>query len=226
MSFKIKDLPDEEKPREKAILQGVENLTIPELMAIIIKTGTKEESAKDLGVRLYNEIGCAEGLRNLRLASLTRLKGIGKTKAISLMAAVELGKRINVNNIISLKKIHETKDVYFYYGSSFLFEDQEKLLALFLNSKNEVLKEKIIFMGTANQSIVHPRDIFKEAILNNAIKIIIVHNHPSGNVSPSLEDKKFTQKLKEAGELLSIPLLDHIIIGKNTYFSFLEQNLL
>ena len=104
MSFKIKDLPDEEKPREKAILQGVENLTIPELMAIIIKTGTKEESAKDLGVRLYNEIGCAEGLRNLRLASLTRLKGIGKTKAISLMAAVELGKRINVNNIISLKK--------------------------------------------------------------------------------------------------------------------------
>ncbi len=226
MSFKIKDLPDEEKPREKAILQGVENLTIPELMAIIIKTGTKEESAKDLGVRLYNEIGCAEGLRNLRLASLTRLKGIGKTKAISLMAAVELGKRINVNNIISLKKIHETKDVYFYYGSSFLFEEQEKLLALFLNSKNEVLKEKIIFMGTANQSIVHPRDIFKEAILNNAIKIIIVHNHPSGNVTPSLEDKKFTQKLKEAGELLSIPLLDHIIIGKNTYFSFLEQNLL
>lgn len=226
MSFKIKDLPDEEKPREKAILQGVENLTIPELMAIIIKTGTKEESAKDLGVRLYNEIGCAEGLRNLRLANLTRLKGIGKTKAISLMAAVELGKRINVNNIISLKKIHETKDVYFYYGSSFLFEEQEKLLALFLNSKNEVLKEKIIFMGTANQSIVHPRDIFKEAILNNAIKIIIVHNHPSGNVSPSLEDKKFTQKLKEAGELLSIPLLDHIIIGKNTYFSFLEQNLL
>ena len=226
MSFKIKDLPDEEKPREKAILQGVENLTIPELIAIIIKTGTKEESAKDLGVRLYNEIGCAEGLRNLRLASLTRLKGIGKTKAISLMAAVELGKRINVNNIISLKKIHETKDVYFYYGSSFLFEEQEKLLALFLNSKNEVLKEKIIFMGTANQSIVHPRDIFKEAILNNAIKIIIVHNHPSGNVSPSLEDKKFTQKLKEAGELLSIPLLDHIIIGKNTYFSFLEQNLL
>ena len=226
MSFKIKDLPDEEKPREKAILQGVENLTIPELMAIIIKTGTKEESAKDLGVRLYNEIGCAEGLRNLRLASLTRLKGIGKTKAISLMAAVELGKRINGNNIISLKKIHETKDVYFYYGSSFLFEEQEKLLALFLNSKNEVLKEKIIFMGTANQSIVHPRDIFKEAILNNAIKIIIVHNHPSGNVSPSLEDKKFTQKLKEAGELLSIPLLDHIIIGKNTYFSFLEQNLL
>lgn len=226
MSFKIKDLPDEEKPREKAILQGVENLTIPELMAIIIKTGTKEESAKDLGVRLYNEIGCTEGLRNLRLASLTRLKGIGKTKAISLMAAVELGKRINVNNIISLKKIHETKDVYFYYGSSFLFEEQEKLLALFLNSKNEVLKEKIIFMGTANQSIVHPRDIFKEAILNNAIKIIIVHNHPSGNVSPSLEDKKFTQKLKEAGELLSIPLLDHIIIGKNTYFSFLEQNLL
>ena len=226
MSFKIKDLPDEEKPRKKAILQGVENLTIPELMAIIIKTGTKEESAKDLGVRLYNEIGCAEGLRNLRLASLTRLKGIGKTKAISLMAAVELGKRINVNNIISLKKIHETKDVYFYYGSSFLFEEQEKLLALFLNSKNEVLKEKIIFMGTANQSIVHPRDIFKEAILNNAIKIIIVHNHPSGNVSPSLEDKKFTQKLKEAGELLSIPLLDHIIIGKNTYFSFLEQNLL
>lgn len=226
MSFKIKELPEEEKPREKAILRGVENLTIPELIAIIIKTGSKEESAKDLGVRLYNELGCVEGLRNLRLSNLTRLKGIGKTKAISLMAAIELGKRINVNNIISLKKIHETKDVYFYYGSSFLFEEQEKLLALFLNSKNEVLKEKIIFMGTANQSIVHPRDIFKEAILNNAIKIIIVHNHPSGNVSPSLEDKKFTQKLKEAGELLSIPLLDHIIIGKNTYFSFLEQNLL
>ena len=179
-----------------------------------------------MGVRLYNELGCVEGLRNLRLSNLTRLKGIGKTKAISLMAAIELGKKINVNNITGLKKIHETKDVYFYYGSYFLFEEQEKLLALFLNSKNEVIKEKIIFMGTANQSIVHPRDIFKEAILNNAIKIIIVHNHPSGNVTPSLEDKKFTQKLKEAGELLSIPILDHIIIGNNTYFSFLEQNLL
>uniref|UniRef100_UPI003FF07249 RadC family protein n=1 Tax=Candidatus Ventrenecus sp. TaxID=3085654 RepID=UPI003FF07249 len=226
MSFKIKELPEEEKPREKAILRGVENLTIPELIAIIIKTGSKEESAKDLGVRLYNELGCVEGLRNLRLSNLTRLKGIGKTKAISLMAAIELGKKINVNNITGLKKIHETKDVYFYYGSYFLFEEQEKLLALFLNSKNEVIKEKIIFMGTANQSIVHPRDIFKEAILNNAIKIIIVHNHPSGNVTPSLEDKKFTQKLKEAGELLSIPILDHIIIGNNTYFSFLEQNLL
>ena len=224
MSFKIKELPEEEKPREKAILRGVENLTIPELIAIIIKTGSKEESAKDLGVRLYNELGCVEGLRNLRLSNLTRLKGIGKTKAISLMAAIELGKRINVNNITGLKKIHETKDVYFYYGSYFLFEEQEKLLALFLNSKNEVIKEKIIF--TANQSIVHPRDIFKEAILNNAIKIIIVHNHPSGNVTPSLEDKRFTQKLKEAGELLSIPILDHIIIGNNTYFSFLEQNLL
>ena len=95
MSFKIKELPEEEKPREKAILRGVENLTIPELIAIIIKTGSKEESAKDLGVRLYNELGCVEGLRNLRLSNLTRLKGIGKTKAISLMAAIELGKKIN-----------------------------------------------------------------------------------------------------------------------------------
>ncbi len=226
MSLKIKELPNEEKPREKAICHGVESLTIPELIAILIKTGTKEESAKDLSVRLYNEIGKTEGLKNLRLASLTRLKGIGTTKAISLMAAIELGRRLNEPIIWENKKIRETKDVYHYYKGYFYNEDQEKFLTLFLNSKNEVLKEKIIFMGTANQSIVHPRDIFKEAILNNAVKIIAIHNHPSGNVEPSKEDIKFTEKLKEAGELLSIPLIDHVIIGKNSYYSFLEQSLI
>lgn len=224
MSLKIKELPNEEKPREKAICYGVETLTIPELIAIIIKTGTKEESAKDLSVRLYNEVGHLDGLRNLRLTNLTRLKGIGKTKAISLMAAIELGSRLSEPIAFETKKITETADVYRYYRHYFYYEAQEKFLTLFLNSKNEVLKEKVIFMGTANQSIVHPRDIFKEAILNNAVKILAIHNHPSGNVVPSLEDKKFTQKLKEAGELLSIPLIDHVIIGQNSYYSFLEHD--
>jgi len=224
MSYLIKDLPEEEKPREKAISSGIDTLSIVDLLSIILRTGSKNESVKDLSIRLLNKLNGVEGLKNLRLPMLTEIKGIGKTKAITLLAAIELGKRMNLTSPPLKIKITKTKDVYDYYHHLFKEDTQEKFLVLFLNTKNYVINEKIIFIGTANQSLVHPRDIFKEAILNNALKIICVHNHPTGDVTPSKSDIIVTQNLKEVGVILGIPLLDHIILGKDSYYSFLERN--
>ena len=223
MSYKIKELPEEERPREKAIQFGIENLSVVELLAILLQTGTKNLSVKELSVQLLDKVGGIKGLKDLRLSNLKRIKGIGNAKAITLLAAIELGKRMSFEPDKKKIQIKQTKDVYYYFAYLFRNETQEKFLVLFLDIKNYVLGKKIIFVGTASQSIVHPRDIFKEAVLNNASKIICIHNHPSGDVTPSIEDRNITLKLKEIADLMSIPLLDHVIIGKNSYYSFLES---
>lgn len=223
MSYKIKDLPTREKPREKAIQEGISSLSVGELLAILLRTGSKEESAKDLGIHLLKEVGGLEGLKNIRLSSLTSIHGIGTTKAITLMAAIELGKRIYELKVDSKIKIQRTSDVYKYYHRFFTNETQEKFCVLFLNTKNVVIGQKIIFVGTANQSVIHPREIFREAVLHNAVKIICMHNHPSGEVSPSIEDYATTKKLVETGKILNIPVLDHVILGHNKYYSFAEE---
>ncbi len=218
----MKDLPEEEKPREKAKEKGLESLTTVELIAILLRTGTKELSVKDLSIEILKKYGGLEGFKNLRISNLMSQKGLGEVKAITLLAAIELGRRMKWQKTSFPIKITETKDVYENYHHLFLEETQEKFLVLFLDTKNFVRKEKIIFMGTANQSIVHPRDIFKEAILNNAVKIICIHNHPTGDVTPSEEDKIMTRRLEEVGKIVGIPLLDHVILGERTYYSFLE----
>jgi len=226
MSYRIKDLPEEEKPREKAKKVGFENLSLVDLLSILLRTGTKSLSVKDVSIELLNEINGLEGLQTLRLPTLTKIKGIGETKAITILAAVELGKRMKEKKLPKKIQIKETKDVYKYYQNAFVEEAQEKFFVLFLSSKNEVINEKIIFTGTANQSFVHPRDIFKEAILNNAVRILCIHNHPSGDTTPSKEDLEVTKRLKECGTLLGIPVLDHVILGRDSYYSFLEKGYL
>lgn len=226
MSYRIKDLPEEEKPREKAKKIGFENLSTIDLLSILLRTGTKAISVKDLSIELLNTCGGLEGLLEIRLPKLTEIKGIGETKAITLLAAIELGKRLKRKETSKQIQIKETKDVYEYYKDLFEGVTQEKFFVLFLSSKNQVIEEKTIFIGTANQSLVHPRDIFKEAILQNAVKILCVHNHPSGDTTPSKEDKEMTKRLKECGNLLGIPILDHVILSENSYYSFLERGLL
>ena len=168
-------------------------------------------------------LGGFEKLEDMRLSSLMKIKGLGEVKGITLMAALELGKRFTNNHPKEKIKIRNAKDVFENYHSFYFKATQEKLMVLFLNTKNEVICHKVLFVGTNNQSLVHPRDIFKEAILNNASKILCIHNHPSGNAFPSKEDEKVTMRLKESGDLLGIPLLDHVILGSESYYSFKEN---
>lgn len=220
MVYKIKDLPLEEKPREKSKIYGFSSLTNAELLAILLRSGTKEKNVLELAIEVLKELDNLKGISNLRISSLANIKGVGEVKAITLLAAIELGKRINNPLVIEKFKIKETKDVYNHYKHYLEKETQEKFLVLFLNNQNEVIAQKTMYIGSSSGSIVEPREVFKEAMLHHATRLIVLHNHPSGHVTPSKEDYNITDKLKQIGELLNISLLDHLIIGNNNYFSF------
>lgn len=222
MSTLIKDMTPDDKPREKALKYGFASLSDADVLSILLRTGSKNKSVKDVSSDILKSLGGISNLKNIRVNKLTAIKGVGSVKAITLMAAVELAKRMDNEENRSIK-ITTSSDVFKYFNKYFLYETQEKFLVLFLNTKNEVIEQKVLFIGTANQSLVHLRDIFREAVLCNAIKIICVHNHPSGVPIPSMEDEAVTKKIKETGELMNINLIDHIIIGKDKYYSFLEN---
>ncbi len=226
MSYLIKDLPEQEKPREKAKIYGIENLSDAELFAILLRTGTKKISVKDLAMKLLEKISASGGYTNIRLPALLEITGIGETKAITVLASIELAKRMSRKETHKRIQIKKSKDVWDNYKNYFKGATQEKFLVLFLDTKNYIQSEKILFTGTVNQSIVHPRDIFREAILNNAVKILCIHNHPTGIVIPSVEDNKTTIRLKDVGNIVGIPLIDHIIIGTQSYYSYLENGVL
>ena len=218
----MKNMPSDELPREKALKYGFASLSDAELLAILLRTGTKELNVKDLALQILKEMDNLKGLQNSRISKLASIKGVGKVKAITILAALELGKRFNRENKTSTIKIRETKDVYNAYKDELESLNQEKFMAIFLDSWNVVLASKILFVGVSNQSLIEPKIIFKEAMLYNATRIIVIHNHPSGNPVPSREDYLVTDQIKEAGDLLNIKLIDHLIIGKDCYFSFYD----
>jgi len=158
---------------------------------------------------------------------LLKIKGIGKVKACELLASIELGRRINMEyDNINKIKILNAENVFNYYKNILKDKKQEYFYCIYLDTKNNIIKDKMLFKGTINESLVHPREVFKEAYLLSASSIICVHNHPTGNIMPSKNDEILTKQLKECGMLLGINILDHIIVGDNNYFSFLEQDLI
>lgn len=222
-SLMIRDFPQDERPRERLLVDGPKSLSNHELLAILLRTGTKEESVLQLANRLLNHF---EGLRMLKDATieeLTMMKGIGKTKAIQIMAAVELGRRIGNLRYDERYVIRSPED-----GAKFVMEDmrfltQEHFVCLYLNTKNQVLHKQTIFIGSLNASIVHPREVFKEAFRRSAASIICIHNHPSGDPAPSKEDIEVTKRLSECGKIIGIDLLDHLIIGDGKFVSLKEK---
>ncbi len=226
MNYKIKDLPLDERPREKLKEKGAENLSNEELIAILLRTGSKEESVKDLAIRVIKNVSHFQDLNTLSYRDLINLKGIKEAKAITLIAAIELGRRLANPEKITKLKITNAEILYNHFRLKILSTKQEKLFCVFLNTKNEVITYETIFIGTQNKSITHPREIFHAALKNSAVKIIILHNHPTGDPTPSEEDIKFTREIKSIAELLKIPLMDHIIIGEHTYFSFFDHEML
>ena len=221
----IRDMSLEERPREKMILNGAGSLTDAELLAILIRTGTKQFNAIQLGKAIIEKADNIRYLQNITIEELESINGIGKTKAVQIKAALELG-----NRIASYKpakyKIKNPWDIYKYYMESLRYQYKEIFKVVLLNTKNEIITDVDISMGTLNSSLVHPREVFREAIRRSSNKIILLHNHPSGNAEPSKEDKSVTNRLKECGELIGIEVIDHIIIGDGIYFSFKENMLI
>lgn len=220
----IKDIPKEERPREKLLKYGVDNLSNSEILAIILKTGTKGENVTELANNIIKKIENFKHLKHINKEMLTSIKGIGETKAIELLAAIELGKRLFIIPETKSKKIYNNTQII-YNDNKHLFIDkkQEYFYCIYLNAKKEVIERKLLFMGTVNQSFVHPREIFKEAHLLSASSIICMHNHPSGDATPSVDDIMLTNSLIEIGKLQQIPIVDHIIFGCNKYYSFYEE---
>ena len=222
MSIKMKDIPVKERPRERLIKEGVEKLSNEELLSILIGNGTKGVSAKDLSLKVLDKIKSIGNANLLNYRSLLEIKGLGVAKACSLLAAFELGKRVNIeNNSLNSEVINNSSAVFNYFKNIFLNKKQEYFYCLYLDSKKHVISNKLLFMGTLNRSIVHPREVFKEAYLLSASSIICVHNHPSGNVEPSKDDIDITNQLSSIGYIMGIKLVDHLIIGSNKYYSFL-----
>ena len=223
MNVKIKDIPKCERPRERLINVGVESLSDEELLAIILKTGVKNMSVKNLASYILSALSGIENLKDLNYYEIKKIKGIGEAKACTLVALSEISKRMN-RKVVSLTgiKLNTPLKVFEFYKSK-VDKTQEQFYCIYLDASKKVIKEKLLFIGTANYSLVHPRDIFKEAYLLNATGIICVHNHPSGEVLPSREDLNLTVRLSDVGLLLGIKVIDHIIIGADKYYSFLEN---
>ncbi|HEY4755017.1 MAG TPA: DNA repair protein RadC [Ignavibacteriaceae bacterium] len=223
----IKDLPSEDRPREKLKKLGGGSLTDAELIAIILRTGKKGKSVLTIAHELVHKHVNLAGLVSLSLAELKKISGIGEDKAISLLAAFEIGRRMQSQSKWSIdKKITSPKDIAEFFVPILRDELKEKFIVVCLNSANKVTKFEAISVGSLNSSVVHPREIFKFAIENSSASIILVHNHPSGNLEPSNEDIAITKKMVEAGKILNIEVLDHIIVGGNSFTSLVERRLM
>lgn len=223
--MQIKDLPTKERPRERLILSGAKNISDIELISIILRTGTKNNNVKEVATNLLKSVVTLKHLESINKEQLLKIKGIGQSKAITLLAAIELGRRIyTINEVQKKTKLNNSKIIYETNKHLFINQDQECFYCLYLNNKKELIERKLLFMGTINRSIVHPREIFKEAYLLSASSIICMHNHPSGDIIPSQNDIILTKALIDIGKLQQIPLVDHIIFGQDEYYSFYDHS--
>ena len=223
ISRKVKDMALEERPREKMLLSGAKNLSNAELLAILLRTGTKKRNAIELANDIINKD--SQGIRYLQdmsIEELCKIEGIGLSKATQIKAALELGLRISSYRP-NKYKVKNPWDIYKYYMEGLRYKQNEVFKVVLLNTKNEIITDIDVSVGTLNSSLVHPREVFKEAIRRSSNKMILIHNHPSGSVEPSNEDKNITDRLIKCGELIGIEVIDHIIIGDGLYFSFKEN---
>lgn len=220
----IKHWAEDDKPREKLLLKGKSALSDAELLAILMRSGSVNESAVDLAKRILHQSNDnLIELSKLGVNDLTKFKGVGEAKALSIIAAMELGKRRRGAEIIDKKKITSSRDVFEYFSGIVNDSNYEVFYILLLNRANKVIGSIQISEGGFSGTVADPKKIFKMALEQNATSIILCHNHPSGNIQPSDADLKLTSKLKQAGEMLDLPVIDHIIIGDEKYFSFADE---
>lgn len=224
----MKELYKEERPYEKCVKAGAAALSDAELLAVVMRTGTRGENACQLAGRILSLPGC-EGLKGLNRISMERLmdvRGIGQVKAVQLKCVAELAARMAKAKAAERLAFDTPETIADYFMEDLRYAEQEQLHVLFLNTRNKLLKEKLMFQGTVNASLVSPREIFMEALKCRAVRMVLVHNHPSGDAAPSPEDIRMTRRIYKTGEMLGIQLLDHIIIGDHCYSSFRERGIL
>ena len=219
----LRELPWEERPRERLMAHGGQSLTIAELLAILLRTGRKGESALEIGRALAAMPGGLAGLSRLTAAQLAAVKGIGPVKAVTVLAALELGKRCAVQKTQTRLTIRSAADAAAVVMPRLRYETKEHFIVLLLDTKHHVIDMPVISIGTLDMSVVHPREVFFPAVVQHAAAMILIHNHPSGEPSPSREDHAVTDKLVQAGLIFDIPVLDHIVIGDGSYVSFREK---
>jgi len=223
----IKEWPEDDRPREKLLKFGPEALSGAELLAIILRTGTKGKTALDHAKAIISEY---KSFRGVSAANITELikdtKGIGNAKAAQIKAAMEIAKRYSEEKIEYGEQFQNSKNVFNHFHESIRSKKKEVFIAMLLDGKNRMIRDVLISEGNLTSSIVHPREVFNPAIKDSAAGIIFVHNHPSGDPAPSREDREITKRLKDAGELIGIKVLDHVIIGNGKYVSFADEGLL
>lgn len=224
----VKELPMSERPYEKCEKYGAGALSDAELLAVILRTGTKNQRVIELAVSVLNYPAAYSGLKGLNyltMKELTRIKGIGRVKAIELLCLTEITKRMSKEVQQDSLRLVTPQSVAAYYMQDMRHLAREQVLLILLDSKNKMIKDMIISEGTVNTSIMPTREIFVQAMKYEAVNIILLHNHPSGDPAPSSEDLRVTRRLNEAGNMIGITLMDHIIIGDNRYISLKEQGL-
>ncbi|MEX3622042.1 RadC family protein [Viridibacillus arvi] len=219
----IRDVHQGDRPRERLKRQGAESLSNQELIAILLRTGTKEESVLHIANRVLTSFEQLHELKHAAIEEITSVKGIGEAKAIQLLAAIELGRRMSQQRIEDRYTIRSPQDAATYLMADMTALLQEHFVVLFLNVKNQIIHKQTIFIGSLNASIVHPREIFREAVKRSAASLVCAHNHPSGNPAPSPEDIEVTKRIQEAGYIIGIELLDHVIIGDHQFISLKEK---
>ncbi|QDP42171.1 RadC family protein [Radiobacillus deserti] len=222
----LKDVPKQDRPRERLLALGPKTLSNQELLAILLGTGNKEESVVELAQRILMHFEGLVLLKDCTIEELTAIKGIGTAKGVLILSAIELGKRMHQYKAEDRYVIRSPED-----GAEFVMEEmrdlnQEHFVCIFLDTKNQVIHRQTIFIGSLNASIVHPREVFREAVKRSAASIICAHNHPSGDPSPSQEDIHVTKRLVECGKMIGIELLDHLVIGDRKFVSLKEKGYL
>ncbi|MEX2415655.1 MAG: DNA repair protein RadC [Paenibacillaceae bacterium] len=222
----LREIPNEDRPRERLLQFGAHALSNAELLAILLRTGTVAESAVKLATKLLANAGGLRNLVGMTIEQFTTIRGIGEAKAIQLQASIEIGRRLASARKNSAYVVKSPKDAADYVMEDLRYLDKEHFVVLFLNTKNHVTGHETLSVGSLNASIVHPREVFCSAIKRSSASIICVHNHPSGDPTPSPEDVEVTRRLSEAGRIVGIDVLDHIIIADRTFLSLKEQGLM
>ena len=223
LHVKIQDVPKSERPRERLLQYGATHLSNKELIALLLGSGTRNESVLDLSNRVLMHFEGIKLLRNATIEELTAIKGIGPAKGVIMLAALELGDRLNRYKPSEKYVVRSPEDGADYVMEEMRLLDQEHFIALFLNTKNQIIHSQTIFIGTLNSSVVHPREIFREAVRRSSASIIVAHNHPSGDPTPSPEDINVTKRLVKAGRIMGIEVLDHLVIGDGKFISLKEK---
>lgn len=223
--FAIKNWSDDDKPREKLMLKGKNALSDAELLAILIGSGSRNESAVALSKRILASVDSLSSLGKLSLNQLIKFKGIGEAKAITIIAALELGRRRRAEELPELKKITSSKTAFEIMKPIIGELSHEEFWVLFLNNANKVIYKSQLSKGGIAGTVVDPRLVFKLALENGATALILCHNHPSGSLIPSDADKQITRKMKTAGEILDVKVLDHVIITESKYYSFVDEGI-